>query len=466
MSKTLSKVRYFDIAAGLVALAAVSPGAMAADNPSPYGALGRALLGEVFGTNNDMRLGGWLEAGAVLKDKKGQERGLGNSPVVLARDSGLQLNQAYLYLEKGIRTNIIPRATPIPAPVFTDYSVGFHIDAMYGRDGQPMQTFGWDDGAHVNRPGNENPQRAAHDRQNFLIQPQAYVQAYLPWGQGIAVMAGNFMSPIGNEIGFHPQPGPNIFYSHTYSFAAAPIKHTGALLAANLIKDDKAGMLAGEFGVVNGWSNFRDNNNKAAYLGALRYRSPNMDTWVDYEFMTGDAQADPSKAGSNAVETASRFNIPVTRVISSSGQRKTQQFLSASYDWDKTWHAQVGATYGEMKGDGAASTVDIITGPGFRGAKWSGYEARLTYAVNAELSVAGRVEKFKDRDGFALFPNTVVAGDYNAITLGAQWRPCSSVLIRPEIRHDWQSHNNGVKAFNNGLSEKQTAFNVDVLYYF
>src|SRR3569832_2028019 len=76
------------------------PLAAAADEPSSAnGVLGRTMFGENF-----------------TKDT-GRQVGLGNSPIVLARDSGLQLNQAYLYLEKGINTNVIPRVTPTPAPM-------------------------------------------------------------------------------------------------------------------------------------------------------------------------------------------------------------------------------------------------------------------------------------------------------------------------------------------------------------
>lgn len=437
--------------------------ALADDNQPVDGSLGRWLFGDDFGAADMLRVGGWIEAGAVLKQADGAPRGLGNSPIVLARDRGLQLNQAYLYVEKDIRTNVITRATPIPAPVFENYSWGYHVDLLYGRDGQPLQTFGWDDRWGINNPGNSNPAKAASNRQNFLINPQAYLQAYLPWGLGTAVMAGNFMSPIGNEIGFHPQPGPNIFYTHTYAFTAAPIKHTGVLAASNLMKSDNYGLLAAEFGVVNGWSNFKDNNNKAAYIGALRWRSPGMDTWVDYEFMTGDAQSTMDRLLSDARDA----NVPVTRVMSPRGQRKTQHFLTIATDWDEQWHAQLGFNHGKQNGDGASDTIDIISGPGFKGATWQGVEARVKYKVDDQLSVAARVEKFQDRDGFALFPNSVgIRSDYNAITLGAQYWIDKRMLLRPELRHDWQTNNKGVKAFNNGNAARQTALNVDLIVYF
>src|SRR3569832_2792968 len=246
------------------------PLAAAADEPSSaIGVLGRTLCCENFTKDTGLQLGGWSEAGCVLNKDNGRQVGLGYSPIVLARDSGLQLNQAYLYLEKGINTNVIPRVTPTPAPMSQEYSIGFYVDTLYGRDGQPMQTYGWDDDLNIISPGNDTPSTAATTRQYFLIQPQAYLQAYMPWGLGMSMRAGGGRSPVGYEIGFHPQPGPNIFYSHTYAFAAAPIKHTGVLVAANLMKNSM-GLMSGEFGVVNGWSNFKDNNDALAYIAALR----------------------------------------------------------------------------------------------------------------------------------------------------------------------------------------------------
>ena len=450
-------------AASLCVISTLSVSAAAADNQAADGSLGRLLFGDDFGAASMIRLGGWAQVGAVLKDSKGQHPGLGNSPVVLARDNRIQMNQLYFYLEKDIRSNIVPRATPTPAPVFEDYSFGFHVDLLYGRDGQPLQTFGWDDKWRVNKPGNANPGKAANDRQNFLINPQAFLQAYLPWGLGTTVIAGNFMSPVGNEIGFHPQPGPNIFYSHSYSFTAAPIKHTGVLLDTNLLKSDTHGLLMAEFAVVNGWSNFRDNNHKPAYIGGLRYRTPGMDTWIDYEFITGDSESDPKKLSDASGRDA---NIPVTRVISTRGQRKTQHFLTISHNWDEKWHALVGLHYGKQDGDKSAGTFLIPTGAPFTGASWKGIEARLKYAVNEQLSVATRIETFQDRDGFALFPNTLVKSDFHAVTLGAQYWMNKHFLFRPEIRHDWQSHNQGVKAFNGGRSDRQTSLNADVIFYF
>lgn len=122
--------------------------------------------------------------------------------------------------------------------------------------------------------------------------------------------------------------------------------------------------------------------------------------------------------------------------------------------------------YGEQEGDGRADTVDIVTGPGFDGAKWRGIVAQLQYTLSPTLSVAGRAEHFQDRDGFALFPQTAVAGDYNEVTVGLQWRPSRYALVRPELRYDWQSENDDLDALNHGREDQAVSLACDVVLYF
>src|SRR3569832_2640485 len=105
------------------------PLAAAADEPSSdNGELGRTLFGENITKETGLQLGGWIEDGFVLNKDNGRQVGLGNSPIVLARESGLQQNPAYLYLEKGINTNVIPRVPPTPAPKSQENTNGFYLD--------------------------------------------------------------------------------------------------------------------------------------------------------------------------------------------------------------------------------------------------------------------------------------------------------------------------------------------------
>jgi hypothetical protein len=450
-------------------LGALPLAAGAADDAPPQGALGRALFGDDFGKESGLRLGGWLQVGyAVNNHSDPNGPGLANSPVVIARDEGVQLNQLSLYIEKDIKTNIIPRVTPTPAPMPQEYSWGFKAMAYYGRDAQPVQMFGWDSQLAANRPGNQDPQNAGAFRQNFITYPEFHLNFYMPWWQGMSLMIGNFMSPIANEIGFAVEPTPNIFYTRTYALEAAPIDHTGALLAANLVRS-QSWLLGGEFGIVNGWSNFKDNNNSKTYLGALRFRTADMKNWVDYEIITGNEQTDPNKINNSTPASAGdTANFPVTRIVSTANQNRTEQHLTWTSEFAERWKSVIELTYGQQKGD-PTNTTFFITGQPFSGATYSGLNGQLQYKIYAKVAVAGRLETFRDRDGFALFPNTAtgpnsaVAGDFNAATIGVQWRPQKNLLMRPELRYDWQSNNNGQKAFAGGTKENQLLFAVDLV---
>jgi hypothetical protein len=74
-----------------------------------------ALFGDGFGQTSGLKLGGWIEAGYVQNDVVHGSEELGNGPVILARDTGFQLNQAYVYLEKEIRSDMAPGASNWPS---------------------------------------------------------------------------------------------------------------------------------------------------------------------------------------------------------------------------------------------------------------------------------------------------------------------------------------------------------------
>lgn len=437
--------------------------------PAPEGAegwLGRELFGTGF-TDAGLKLGGWTQAGYAYNDVVHGSKGLGNAPVVLARDTGFQLNQAYLFFERQIQSNIIPRVTPTPAPKSENYSFGWNVSLLYGRDGQPLQTYGWDSRWSVNYPGNYDATRATENKQNFLIAPQAFLQGYVPWHKGMAFLLGTWMSPFSYDIGLNMEQGPNFLYSHSYALEAAPVKEVGLLVAANLANTKEFGILAVEAAVANGWSNFKDNNNSPAFNLNLRYRTGDMRTWVDLVSMWGNNQADPAKVnfpgGASWRWFGDRANIPATRVISPRDQMRTQVGLIVQHQWSEPLRTVVELTYGKQKGDGAADTIDIITGPGFKGASWGGLNLEAQYRLKPSLALAVRAETFRDRDGFVLFPNTTAKGDFNDVTAGIQYNLNKHFLFRPEVRYDWQSGNHGENAFGGGTKDKQLGFNADLV---
>jgi hypothetical protein len=452
----------------LAADGAANPPAPAAKELPADGSLGRALFGDSFGATSGLKLGGWIEGGYAINNNVHGSQGIGDSPIVLARDSGLQLNQVYAYFEKAVNSNVIPRVTPTPAPMPQEYAFGWKVDALYGRDGQVFQTYGWDSRWSANKPGNYDSTSAQDHRQLFLVVPEAFLQGYLPWYKGMDFLFGMFMSPCGHEIGMNPEPTPDFFYSHSYALESQPVKQSGLLWDANLVNNKAFGLLAVELGITTGWSNLKPDNYNPTYDFALRYRTMDMRTWVDLFAVTGNGAANANKVGfpQNAGDRwfGDSINAPTTRVISPRAQNRSEAVLDIYRDFTDRFRAVIEFNYGKMRGDGQPDTVDIVTGPGFSGATWSGILFEAQYKLTSTLSTALRAETFHDPDGFILFPNSSVKGVINEVTAGLQWQALKSLRVRPEVRYDWETENNGVGAFAYGTQTKQVTFLMDATY--
>lgn len=403
-----------------------------------------------------LQLEGFLQLGASANTKTSHDAATGghsNFPITGPADEGLQLNALQLIISRDIKTNILPRITPLPGPMPWEYSWGLRAELMYGRNGLPASMAGWDANWGINRtPAGTVP---GSNRQLYLAMPQVFAQFYAPWGHGMALTLGRFGAGVGYEIAPAIRQAPNFFYSHTFMFVAQPDQVAGGLLSAHLMEGEY-GLLGGELGVVNGRQNWRDNNDSKSVLGALRWRSSDMNTWVDYSFMVGNEQNDPSTTP----------QMPIQRLISPRGQRREHHSLVAQFKPTGTLRAAVEFGWGRQKGDGRADTIDILTGPGFTGAQYSGVNGLLAYRVAHDLEVGVRGEVFRDPKGFALFPTTAVPGTFNALTLGARYHFHKNVLFRPEVRYDWQSKHNGIPAYGGGTATRQTTVSADLVLYY
>lgn len=380
------------------------------------------------------------------------KKGHTNFPVVGPSDEGLQLNAIQLAFDKPMRSNILPRITPLPGPVPWEFSWGFHGELLYGRNGLPAQMLGLDSKWSVNEtdagviPGSNH--------QNYLAMPQLYGEFYFPVAQGVTLMVGRFGTGVGRDIPPEWRPGPNFFYSKTYAMVSQPDQVAGALVSANILRNE-SGFLAGEIGVVNGRQNWKDNNSDKSLLGALRWRSGDMQTWVDYSFMHGNEQNSPGAAP----------QMPIARLISPRGQMRDHHSLALVLNPADAWQVKGEVLYGKQAGDGKMDTVDVLTGPGFSGGSYSGLNAQIQYKASPVLQYGLRFETFKDSKGVALFPVTAAPSTFNAVTLGLRYDLNKSVVLRSELRHDWQS-GSPAKAFGGGTAKKQTTLSADLLVYF
>lgn len=424
------------------------------------GSLYRELFGEGLQKNYGITISGLIDATYARNNRStaaDRQYGQSNIPVVGPGDEGLELANSHLFIDKRFKGTFIPRIGPLPGPQPTEPSFGFTSQVNFGRNSQSAGTFGWDKHWNVNSPGDNDTLSAKRHHQEFVAIPNLAATGYVPYGPGVNAIVGIFGPAMGYEIPPNVRLGRNAFASKTYAFVTEPGTVAGFMLSSRVM-NNSAGIFGIEGGLVQGWSNLRDNNDEKSLIGALRYRTPDMQTWVDYEFIVGDEQND----------SAADVQAPVNRLISPDGQLKQQHSLNGWHAFDTQWSMGAELVYGHQAGDGKASTVDIVTGPGFDGAHWWGANAVVTYQYKRDLGFSVRAEHFDDPQGFALFPASSKPGAFNEVTAGLRYDVNRNLSLRPEVRYDWFDPHSGFdgKPFVNGSTRSQLSAAVEALIYF
>lgn len=422
------------------------------------GTLFRSLFGDTLEKDYGIQVSGLFDAAYSRNNRSTHDErqdGLSNLPVVGFADEGLEWGSLHLFVDKQLKGTMVPRITPLPGPAPSEASFGFTFEMNYGRNAQFARTTGWDMHWDVNSPGDDNLAKAQRDKQKFLAIPNIAATAYLPYGPGITAMAGVFGPAMGYEIPPNIRAARNPFASKSYAFVSEPGTVSGVLLGTRLYNGESS-ILGAELGVVQGWNNLRDNNDQKSVMGALRWRTADMQTWVDYEFILGDEQND----------SFSDVQAPTSRLVSPQGQFKQQHSLNGWHRFDSNWSMGAELVYGRQDGDGKATTVDIINGPGFDGAHWWGANAVLTYQQRPDLSYSVRAEHFADPDGFILLPVSTARGSFNALTTGLRYDLNKYVSLRPEVRYDVFDGNADDHPFGAGRNNTQLTGLVEALFYF
>ena len=444
---------------GVVLAACATLNTHAAEPPETgEGSLFRSLFGDTLEKDYGITVSGLFDVGYSRNNRSTHDErqdGLSNLPLVGFADEGLEWGGLHLFVDKALKGDVVPRITPLPGPAPTEASFGFTFEMNYGRNAQFARTQGWDMHWDVNSPGDDDLAKAQRDKQKFLAIPNIAATAYLPYGPGVTAMAGVFGPAIGYEIPPNIRAARNPFASKTYAFVSEPGTVAGVLLGTRVYNGESS-LLGAELGVVQGWNNLRDNNDQKSLMGALRWRTADMQTWVDYEFIVGDEQND----------SFSDVQAPTSRLVSTSGQFKQQHSLNGWHRFDSNWSMGAEVVYGRQDGDGKASTVDIIKGPGFDGAHWWGANAVLTYQQRPDLSYSVRAEHFADPDGFILLPASTARGNFNAVTAGLRYDFNKYISLRPEVRYDVFDGNADDHPFGAGRDRTQLTGLVEALVYF
>lgn len=286
------------------------------------------------------------------------------------------------------------------------FDIGGRIDYVYGVDAQDTQAFGTDP-------------RGWDNDWDHGIYGHALPQAYLEAGYGdLSVKVGHFYTMIGYESVMAPN---NFFYSHAYTmYNSEPFTHTGALATYNL--NDRVTLYGG---YTLGWdSGFDDNGD--SFLGGVTLAVT--DRW-NLTYATVGGRFGESRF--RGVETGYMHSIVSTHELTDRLQYVFQSDVLSTEDVD-----------------GAAERETF------------GVNQYLLYHLNDCLALGGRFEWYEQRGVYTDPADSPT--DIYATTLGINYRPHANVLIRPELRFDYDDER--VADLDHGTS--QTTFGFDTILTF
>jgi len=348
--------------------------------------------------NLGIEFGGWAAVGITYASHNGDHNK--NAPISFNdRVNEVMLNQLNLYVEKAVNTK------------GNDWDIGGRVDFMFGTDADNTQASGWDN------------QIMDEEFSNYDVAfPQAYVEIYAPFGNGVTAKLGHFYTNIGYEV----VPAPdNFFYSHAYTMLyAEPFTHSGALLSYQV--NDNISISGG---AVTGWDNFDENGGDWSFLGGASWTSNDEKTALAVSLITGEN-------GDDSVD-----------------KNTTMYSVVLSHDINDKLHYVLQHDLGTTE-DGAAAGDN---------SDWYGINQYLTYDINDTLAAGLRAEWFSDSDGRI---SGSYGANYYAVSVGVNYTPASWIKFRPEVRYDWADTNGAGSAYDGGNENDQVAVSMDMILTF
>ncbi len=404
--------------------------------------------GSAFMQNNGLKIGAWLNTGVTYNAASPDNNF--NGPVTFGdRAEELQLNQLNLYLQRAVATE------------GDQWDIGGRVDVMFGSDAIFTQAYGvpaYDVNTALALRRNHwdlNLLGGSDNRFYDIAIPQAYLEAYIPIGNGLNVKAGHFYTPIGYET----VPAPdNFFYTHAYTMQyGEPFTHTGIM--ANYAVDSNWSVMGGAItgSATGGWDGGWDKHlgNWAGLMGA---------TWT-------------STDKNSSVNVSGTYGGTSEQSSNSWGMYS----IVAKHNITDKMHLMVQHDHGFADG-----TYDFATlTPNAIDAEWYGVNTHLTYDVMDNLTAGVRGEWFRDQNGFRVcspgrvaaatydangitgsyaadFLSTCSAASYYAVTAGVNWKPLKWLNLRPNVRYDWAD---GARPFGNNKQD-QFLFSADMTLSF
>lgn len=369
-----------------------------------------------------MEVGGWINGGATYNANNPSD-GFNGAVTFADRANRFQLNQFNLFIQ---------RAVPSEGK---EWDIGGRFDFLFGTDAIYTQAFGisaFDENTgEPSDRGNWDLNLCCKSTRTYGIAlPQAYLEAYVPIGNGLNIKAGHFYTPLGYET----VPAPdNFFYTHAYILnSGEPFTHTGLL---------------GNYTVNANWSVLGGATTGSATGGWDGGFDKQLDNWggLGGILWNSDDKRTSATIGGTYGQTATNDPwIMYSVVLQHRVTPRTHLVVHHTHGW--------------------ASNINLESG--IKNAEWYSINTHLTYDLLHDLSVGIRAERFNDRNGWRVFspyrvlsalnnkgvsyagniPFISAPADYYAVTLGMNWKPAKraridwkpmqKLNIRPNIRYD------------------------------
>jgi hypothetical protein len=250
---------------------------------------------------------------------------------------------------------------------------------------------------------------------------QAYVQANVPVGNGVKVIFGKYVTPLGYEL-VENELNPNWTMGYQWTLFE-PFTHTGLQLDYKINNEWEV-----DFYFNNGWDVVTDNNHSFSYIGRLYY-TPNDNTSYTLIGYGGPEQTAVNVDPTDGVPGADgHWREGVELVVTSKCTPKLGTAIQVDY------------------GHETAASVDHPGGD----AQWWGIGGWLTYDFSEKLQAAFRTDYVNDLNGArssdspSTAPFPVNGGqEIVSVTLTLNYKPIEGLRLAPEIRFDRSTLDNG-----------------------
>jgi hypothetical protein len=219
------------------------------------------------------------------------------------------------------------------------------------------------------------------------------------------------------------------FMSRSYAFNwAPPFFHVGAMSTTKVNQN-----VIVKHMIINGNDVFFDGSQEWRYSGTLALTSDDEKTALIFGTTIGRGRFEPTRTHGPdkgittigvAYEPAGRNNINVFDAV-------------LTHTFDEKFSVALEGIYGYQTNVPAAATGSADNFGGANGtARWASAVGYAFYNLTDHWTLQARAEAFYDAEG----QRTGFEGLYYSGTLGLICRPCDSVLVRPEIRYDYNDY--------------------------